>query len=354
MSLGQTSFFTSLWQSFVKTIGSRRRVVEISKTMLVVVPLTLLIWVYAERAQTLSDSMQINVDLVPADTNLAATIDEPLMASIRIDISGPRTQIDEFKRSIELKTTTDGRLAVPMPPGYSEGEITLDVATLLNSNSFDRAGVKVDKATPSTVRVRLDRYIDREVTVAMPRELTVTLQAVTFEPPRVLVRGPRTTIDADFPNSDSTIPIELSSIASVLSVTGVHRVESVPLKQSPNTRLTIRPQRVNASFEVGSSEREWQIPSVPIAVQRPAGQDGRYTVKLNGPPVITNVRIKGPSSILARFESRELKLTPVLKVTQEDVRSDDLTREVDFPELPAGVSVVSRPHMVSFRVEATQ
>ncbi|HEX8323288.1 MAG TPA: hypothetical protein VF595_05180 [Tepidisphaeraceae bacterium] len=354
MNAPRPSFFSFFSATRTHRFGVKpRRPGEFSGTMLIVIPLTLLIWVYAERAQNRDGSVQTLLGVTIADPKLTATIVDPVESPVTIELNGPQGQIDRLKSTIEA-TVIDRRLRVALTPAdYGLGENkSLDLARLLNANPlFADSGVLVTKTTPAQVRVTVDQLVTREARVAVPTEAFVALLNVSFDPPRVKVSGPMQAIASQFGGADPTVTVDLSSLAKAQRSAGPQRQE-MPLTPARDSRITYTPARVQMNFEIGSTIEEFTIPSVGILVVRPVSEDGASRVVIRGSPVIPNVQVRGPGPMIAKYkgDAPEATLKAILEVTNALAGQNELRKEVKFPLLLPGVEVISGPYEVIFDV----
>lgn len=347
------------WARFGPRLGSRQRTSEIIKTLVIVVPLTLLIWIYAERAQIAEDSTTVLMDVALADPGLnASVLDAKGPVSVRLDLSGPRVRIDQLKTDLEQKSMA-GTLKLNLPATIyaREGIQNVDIVPILNVDpTVIDSGVTIKAATPPGFRVVVAKVVSRDVTVVLPPDMLVSLQNVAFDPPRITVRGPEPVMNSIYPGDNATIPVDLANKGASLTGTGTQTID-VPLAPSALTLLhdhglTPTPSRVKMSFEVGTREREYTIPSVPIVVQKLLTQD-RNAVTVKGLPVIQNVRVRGPANLVRQLEGDNATVHPqaVLRIRSDDAGKTDLHRAVDLVGLPPEVKVVGQPNEVDFDVK---
>src|SRR5688500_9862212 len=88
---------------------TRENLVSGAKTLAWVVPLTVLIWVYAEREQLIPEqSVPIPINVTSGDPSRVVTLLHPPDKMILADLEGPRSRIDavrnEFSRSGGVQT----------------------------------------------------------------------------------------------------------------------------------------------------------------------------------------------------------------------------------------------------------
>src|SRR4051794_4973330 len=83
----------SAMQRFSRYLPSGEQFINFLKNLIWVVPLTLLIWVYAEREQTVTLSTEpISIDVRTNDHNRIVNLRLPHDKNIIVELSGPRAQ----------------------------------------------------------------------------------------------------------------------------------------------------------------------------------------------------------------------------------------------------------------------
>ncbi|MGC4033005.1 MAG: hypothetical protein QM754_14970 [Tepidisphaeraceae bacterium] len=328
-----------------------RRPGEFIRTLPVVAFLTVLIWVYAERANTRDDTLTVQFDLEAADPNLDVAVVGASDDRLAITVNGPRGQIEQLRNRIESAAFA-GRIRIPLSSGESSaGEKSIDLAARLNDTPLIKnSGVSVTKTSPVQVRAVVDPIIPREVTVVLPRELPVTLQSYSFSPQKLTVKGPTAVINREFATENPTIAVDISSLRSIETVREQSR--EVPVVLPADGRIHLSQNKVKMAFEIGSTIREEKVRTVAILIERPLGDEGKYKVVMRKGPVINNVGIRGPANLVAKYggDQPEVALKAVLPVTQADIGHTDITRAVTFPYKEAGITVLNEPIEVQFDV----
>ena len=336
---------------------SRRRFVDSAKTLLIVVPLTLLIWIYAERAQLQQPSVKVTLNFRVTDPTLTATLTEPATGDAMIGLSGPHGQIEQLRTQLDAEAV-DHRLQLVLPASEASiGEKSIDLVRLLNDQpSIANSGVTVlkDGTIPSQVRVSVDRLVTRQAAVVKPGNLPQSLENVTFEPAVVMFTGPAPAMDAAFPPDNATVTVDLNDVENQLAIVGRNRKLEVPLVLPAGGRVNAKVQRVTMSFDLSSQEIEDTIASVPIEVRRPIGQDGLTKVVIGrGVVVLNNVHIRGPADKVRECVSGtnpQSRITAVLSVNADDRTGRDNSKPVTFINVPAGVKIEREPYELPFTV----
>ena len=338
--------FRYAWAGFRQQFNSRRRMAEIARTLALVVPLTLLIWVYAERAQSVDETAQVMIE-VSIPEPLTASVIEPANSPVQINMTGPRIECDKLKSEF----TMNQRLNLPLPESYAHADDqTVNLLDLLNNDPTIRtSGVTIDSVNPPFIKVAVDHLLSRSVDLAAPVVPQVTFQHVSFDPPQVTLRGPQGLVNTTIADKPQLL-VDLGDLSGIVNTQGTATIE-VPVAPPRDPRLSVVPTKVKMTFQVGSRETDYTLPSVAVVVERPIAQDGRFRVKAKR-PIVQNVQIHGPVDQVQKFEGDNpvATLTAVLSVTQEDAGKTDVQRDVTFTGLLPGVTVVGGPYTVDFDV----
>ncbi len=341
-------------------IRSRHQLVELLKTLVLVLPLTVLIWIYAERAQTTDESnLQVSIDVGIASPTLFASLIEPVGSPILIDVKGSRAKIEDLKNQLQ------SRIRLPLNPQLApDSEQTLPTVALLNEYPAIRdSGVTVTSAVPSTIKVRIDSRDERRgVTLRLPDNLPISVASSSIEPATVTVTGPSRVLDRLFPPMQKwSLSVDLSTSMDRISQPGTHKLDGVPISIAREPGVRVQPERASSvRIEVSAREIEYEIPSVPLEVLKPLVSESSLVAKpSNNRNVVTNVRVRGPANLVQKLQSiegRPPEVTPyaVLRVTAADVGKGEVTREVIIDGLPAGVTLTGNAPSVEFSAELSR
>jgi hypothetical protein len=354
MSSADTSFLRRLLPAGRTT---PRRPIESLKTLAIVVPLTAMIWVYAENAQRRSEDMRVRVQFVTSNANSAATVpgsfndDGP---ELQITMDGPRGQIEKFKQTI-ADNTADGRLKLALPGNNEQGNRSVNIADAFKFDPHYYGINVVVKSTPSDLPVTVEPLDTKDLPIAPPEGLSVTLQNVSFNPARVRVTGPLSAIQREYGSENQHLLVDATSLQDLPSSGPGGKPKQVSLVQPKNSRVRLAQSSVEMTYEVVSTNLNGEIRSVFIDVRRPAADDGRSRVIIRGGPVIPNVNVTGPansvSKIIGNNPSQSVKA--VLEVTREDVDKGEFRREVkpDFSTIDPNIKPIGT-YEVTFEVKS--
>jgi hypothetical protein len=337
---------------------TRDRLISLLKTLGWVIPLTLLIWVYAEREQVATlEGISIPVDVTTTDATRIITLEEPRDGIIRADIRGPRSSLDRLRRQIAARQ--DGAaIRIDVDPGLSTGRVhELRVTGMLNNHpDFWNFGITVRNADPPNLQVHVDEIDEREVPVRLFPAVENLTGPPSFDPPAVTVSGPRSVLDRAEERGELALHANLANL-DILNVPGQHELASVRLSRPSllqDRNVRIDPEAVRAVIQVRARDTEFLIRSMPVFPLPPPGLLNNY--RLEHEESIANVTVVGPPEQIELLRQPEYAPKPVAVL---ELRSDDVlrageqrSRRVRFLDLPPDVRVTeeSTRREVTFRL----
>jgi hypothetical protein len=324
----------------------RDNIVSGLKTLAWLVPMTLLIWVYAEREQVRPLLGQtIPIDVRSSDPNQYVK----LMLSgsekaIIADLTGPRSRLDELLVAIQPQ---EGKPSVMLtiPEGLSPGQIhEPDVTQLLNHHPmFQSRGITVSNCKPTNLKVFVDRLEEKELEVVKLESITNLASEPIFEPKVIRVRAPASAWIAAQQSGPLHAVADLAR-SGQLNVEGLHETTvSVFVPNLSADRIDYTPPTVKATFEVRAASKEGKLLQVPVYTSMPLDMQNKYRVE-QCPVVIFNVKIVGPADKVNELESPNSAIKPwaVLQVESNDVPKPKGSRKLKFEGLPDGVHVAEQ------------
>src|SRR5262245_48478591 len=111
----------SWFGTWARDTFSREQLVSSFKSFLWVAPLTILIWVYAEREQTHTQRQQpIPIALRAADPKMLVTLLDPADKNLLADLEGSRVQVD-LVRSLLVPKDGQAPVTIEIGPEYAPG-----------------------------------------------------------------------------------------------------------------------------------------------------------------------------------------------------------------------------------------
>lgn len=163
--------------------------------VVLVVFITILIWVWADKAQDEDHTFE-NV-LLKADRSLASnlwlTIDGQRSVTLaELTVRGPAARLDEIKRDLKTGSPRLEFFIGPGDAGLTEpGQVNLNVLDFLrNSGQLHGLRVVAVDCKPRAVVVKTSPLVEKDLTVRCVRPNGTVLNAKRIEPPTVRMRVP--------------------------------------------------------------------------------------------------------------------------------------------------------------------
>jgi hypothetical protein len=342
-------------------VTRRDKWIEFGKTMLWVVPLTALIWIWAEREQiAYSTISNVPVRFEHTAADRMATTLFPVDGLISIDVRGPRASIEALRASLAeggnevVLTLTD--------PTLYEGEV-YQLAELIGRNEvFTRNAVDVLKTLPA-VKVRVEEKVSRAVPVVVRSE-EKAIGTFGFEPGTVNIGGPKRIIDA-LRDDQAVAYADVSRFAG--KKVGQHE-DLVNVHPAPDvSEVRMHPDRVKARVTIERVE-EKNLESIPVALIVPSWvleSPASASEKLGVEPTLTNVAITGPPDVVGSVikgdkASVEISLSKEqwdalrLQVKDQPTGEIEVTLTADNYKMPASVTVLNPSRRVKVRISRLQ
>jgi hypothetical protein len=303
-----------------------------------VIPLTLLIWVYAEREQSdVRDNVTIPIQVVSTDSSRIVRLVQR-DNNVTATLAGPRGKLDRFNDLLRAGDNKPAAVEIAIDNSRAAGQTHfLNTAELLSREPiFERNGLSVRMASPPQLEVRIDELVEVELEVTAPAQLSESSAVVAFDPPKVRARGPRPVLMP----ADGPAPVVVADLLNrpELATPGDHDLSNVRIRVLPDDgSVTLSPSLVRASVEIQQAELVETINSMPVFVMKSPGLEGRYRISLK-PEFLTNVQVAGSPDVIAALR-RPGSQKPRAFV---DIGPDDRSRTgvpVRF-DLPPGLRVV--------------
>jgi hypothetical protein len=329
-------------ERFSRYFPSGGQFVNFLKNLIWVVPLTLLIWIYAEREQTVTLSTEpVSIDVRTNDHNRIVNLRLPRDKNIIVELSGPRMQLDRVRELLRPKPDGDAAVQIYVDPQIDPGvQQLLTLSQINNLPVFKNNGITVKSAQPPYLSVEIDSYERRNVPVKAPPEIAGMLSDQTrFVPDMVEIRAPKLELEKAEAEGALFVYANLPKREELKTKTGFYAVENVPVywaKQREN--VSLMPLTISAKLDIKQRDAEYTIPSVPIAKQTTADFDRNYT--LDYAVIIPNVGITGPMEQVELIKKGELKVKARLDIA--DLLDYKVGVEDRRPlqwDLPPGVSL---------------
>jgi len=320
---------SSGWRRFAANV-TRESVISNLKTLAWVVPLTLLIWIWAEREQVQpAKDVVVPFELTSADANRVVTLKPPQDTNLVLELSGPQAQLQELLNRLHGGSMPQG-LRLEVPTSYSPGQDytvrTYDLVS--NQRVFAQYGVTVSPTNvqPAKLEISVDELVDREAKIYVPPNLKNV--DATFNPPTVKVRGPRILLNRAAVNPSAGEHGQLAVLAEGLPRTpGPFKVDDVVLAapeelKDPADRVHINDAHVKvaATGTVSQAETSYKMSSMNVWPMKPPNTDDKFHIVMDL-PAVQNVTIIGPPDLIDQVKNPAFDPQPkaVLVITAADL-----------------------------------
>ncbi len=328
------------------SFAGSEKLIDILKTLAWVAPLTILIWIYAEREQALTQpNVSIPIEVRTTDGGRIIILKAPADRNVTATLSGPRTLVEQVIRDLQSGNPEHAAVQINIDASkLPRGESSLETARYIASiPRFKRAGVSVTEISPPTLRVDIDDFELQSLDVKSPPNIP-NVQEVRFIPSKVTVTAPsRVFKDADV--SKLFVIADFSKLG-VLGQPGPHVVPGVPISiMFKGEQIKIEPQTVTASFEVKKPEVEMDLESIVIfAGDVPFPIFNKYVIDCK-PQTVPRIRVAGPEDQINLLKNNEFKPKAILDITAEDIdpAAGPVHKKRLTFKLPKDVRVVSDP-----------
>lgn len=334
------------WFRRLRYALTRENLREFATTMGLVVPLTVLIWIWAEREQTLEREVTLSVDVRsrnPATVVQLVRGDRPDggAANVSVKLSGPKANIDQLIDTLS-RDTSRGRVVVDLAEDAGDGG-TKDVALqplLDQQNLFRDHGISVRAADPDTLRVRVDPLVTEEIRPSLPADWASRVESVVTDPPTVRVRGSRAALEQLKAADKLRVDLDLSNQPALREneAGATVTLKGVAVRPPDAPGVTLEATSVASATLRLSQSREGELPSVVVNFLQPGGLKARVRIE---PSTLQGIKIVGPPDVLRQLALAEGDKRPyaAVRITRSDLDTSG-TRVPMLINLPPGVRAV--------------
>lgn len=294
-------------------MADSRTFIQSLKTFLWVAPLTVLIWIYAEREQLATQlGVQARVQLQlsnPAERILIGSAEQP---SISLDLQGPRANLDAVRdqllsgRKLELLVTEDVNF---------DSDISV-ADRIARSDLLTKNAVVVIAVRPASLHVRVDAKmaIPRPITIQPTQQLVGT---VTFDPAEVTVTGPQSVLSD--PNVQSRLVV-YADMAKFVGKTPGRYDETVKLfLKEPIENVALETKTAHAKVEIVTATQGTRL-TFPVMVLVPAAilKEDKYKIEAQA-PTLPNVEVSGPAASIRLLTEGKFIPEVVVKIPPDQL-----------------------------------
>ncbi len=316
-----------------------RRIINVLRNMIWVVPLTVLVWLYAEREQIApQQGLSIPITVVSERADRVVEVVRPEDGTVTIDIKGTRARIEQARQELTAKQGIQLVLPASAPVGPQVPMPAMEA--IATHRVFADRGIVVTSVSPATLTLNVDELREgMEFRPQVSREVAALLESPPiFDPPVARVSGPRSVL---MNREDPAEVIAELTEQMLPKVPGEHVIGGITLRlKNPDPRVRITPSTVSATVHIKASTTRYVLTSVPVFTMGPQAVLDKYHVDFGSKgPFINNVTVVGPEDQINRIKSNEFIPRAVLEIRSEDARSP-LPRAPFMYILPDGVEVI--------------
>jgi hypothetical protein len=336
---------------------SKEKIVDMFKQLAWVVPLTLLIWIYAEREQIATlPNETIPFQLISPDVNKTVELLPRQDSNLVLELQGPRARLQSVLQRLRGGMTLQG-LRLEIDRSVAAGDHILPTSQLLANNPvFAQNGITVTRVQPERLHVRVDDLVEREAKVVAPPGLTTLDTGTRFEPQTIKVKGPAAILDRA-KNESGGLTVIARIPDDLLATPGEKDARKIPVDLpqalAQDDRVTLLRQDVDAVLHVRAADAEYPMSAMPISLDVPPSLSDKVVVTMPSTS-LPDVTLIGPKDKIDQLSDPNYQQKPYAQLTirSNDVGKDGLRRKLRFVDLPPGVRVKDDQREVTFSVKS--
>lgn len=331
-------------RAWARSTFSRDSFISSLKSLLWVAPLTLLIWVYAEREQVVTmNNVAINLDTRSSEPGRVIRVISPAGGMLHVELKGPQAELDQVKDWLESTN-----VPIEVDRNLTPGEHQIPIASELNRMPrVLNKGVTVTNCIPAEVRVIVDPIKEYDLEVKIRPEDGKTLNGPqVFTPGKVRISGPQSVIEHALQQSASQGQMlvayaNLSPFKQQIGEPGKHTLSSVAVSPSvsiDDPNVVISPATVAAIVEVTDrAEKTIPLSYVRVLAAYPSDNLKADQYKAIFDSTIPNVTVSGPEQQIALLQEQKYIPAAIFEVNYSDIENP-APAPLMF-QLPPGVHV---------------
>jgi len=322
----------SVGRRWARDTFSREQLVSNLKSIAWVIPLTILIWVYAERAQQDDGEATVTIEVKSADPTWVARLASS--RSITTSFKGPKARVDQAAKQFDPRS---GSVQVFVEGDRPPGVYEIDVRQQIQKDPrFYDNGITVTACEPPVVTVEVDLLVEEDLEVRPHPELAQRLNRFSFEPKKVKVSAPAKLLAQAKAKGPLFARVDLSGYPEV-NTPGTHGPLRAPVNVPFLPDVRVWPENVNATLDVKPADAQFRIDSLPVnkVVVGDVEETHRIVYQTK---FIPNVVVYGPADKIKQLEAGTVTPKPEarFRVTPLDAGAGKINRELEYV-LPEGI-----------------
>ena len=332
----------ALVRRWARDTFNREQLVASLRSFVWVAPLSLLIWIYAEREQQVPGTSRFPILLKSADPTQVANFVSSSDQNVTATLKGPKARLDKAKEMLDPRSG-GGPVVVMIDGNRPPNQYEIDILAQIQKDArLEKNGITVEEVNPRYVRVDVDALQEIELVVKPDPQLRFPTPP-TFEPPVVRVTAPAAAVRA--------AKGELYARATLPTLApGSHSLKAVPVTpEGLDARLQLRPPTVSATVEVGQADVMYEIASLPVFPTFIVDPATLRTHALRYDQSLPNVKVYGPPDKIEQLKNGALA-RPQAHFDVKDVAIGKQRVQADLKyELPEGIRLGNEaPRTITF------
>jgi hypothetical protein len=321
----------ALGRRWARDTFNREQLLSSVRSLAWVAPLTLLIWIYAEREQQLTDSARFQIVVKSADPTQVASLVLASDQNVTATIKGPKARLSKAKEQLDPRGG-GGPVQVVIDGNRPPNQYDIDIVTQVQKDPrLGENGITVEAINPPTVRVEVDALQELELPVKADPQ--ARLPSATFEPATVKVTAPAAVVRAHNGElyAKATLPSSLSPGSHSLKAVPV-TVEGIP----SDPRVVVRPGTVSASVEVSQADEMFEIASLPVFPTLAIDTQELKTRVLKYDRSLANIKVYGPPDKINQLKTQAFRPSAHFTVKDDAIGRQRVPADLSY-DLPDGV-----------------
>jgi hypothetical protein len=314
---------------------NRAGVLDILKSLVVVVPVTLLIWLLAESESLRIEKMRVEIVLAAADQSnrtIRVAPGQDFRNEATLQIEGPNARVDALVAKLRGPIRLEpGMPGVPLETGLQ----SIDLQTAISNHPLLRESrVSITDVEPASVPVQIDTVTTKEARVRLELPPEMSLEgAAEVSPPIVKVRLPESSVKlleswgtgAGGSGGEPEVVARLDR-ASLAGLAEGRRavINAVPIELPPGLKdldsVAVAPGQVSVSLTPRGRTDRWVATNVPVHVRLSPAELGRWSIEVAPEDrVLQEVAISGPGEMVDGYKKGATRLVAFVALGFEDL-----------------------------------
>jgi hypothetical protein len=328
--------WASVVRRWFRDTFSREQLLSSLRSLVWVAPLTVLIWIYAEREQVEPATAQFPIEVRSGAPGQVAHLADSRGGTVLATIRGPKAKVSQAVEALQAGAPVQVFVGGGRQPGFHD----IEIPTLIEADPRLRDnGLTVIQCDPRLIRVEVDTLREEQLDVKIRPEVAPLLNGPPlFDPPQVKVTAPASAfkakgaayVEADLP-PDQRTPGRHGPVSVRISAVGLSGPD-VALRQSS----------VMATFDVRDADERLELNRVPVKMLITPEIADAYRV-VPDRKFDLSVPVYGPPDLIRQLKNGDLPVKPEanFSVTSADVTAGKVTRKLDYV-LPEGIRMLNQ------------